>query len=206
MAIVLHGGAGRRRQTMVSPAQLSVLRMIPIAHRLARVGRGQLAVFRLLNSRRGWGSNPTPVDDVHWALDEIRTRLGRTLPVALVGHSLGGRVAIIAGLHPDVSSIVALNPYLYASDGRTTLYRKPVLIVHGTDDRIASPVIAEGVAATLGRRTRVTLIRVLGGKHAMLRRHRLFESLAAEFIAVTQLKSTPHGVLAAALRQSPQDV
>ena len=51
--LVLHGGASRRENMMVSPTQLSVLRMIPIARSIARAGRGRLAVFRLLNSRRG---------------------------------------------------------------------------------------------------------------------------------------------------------
>src|ERR1700684_4577646 len=45
--LVLHGGASRRRSMRVSPAQLSVLRMVPIASRIARAGRDRLAVFRL---------------------------------------------------------------------------------------------------------------------------------------------------------------
>ena len=58
--IVLHGGASRRESMMVSPTQLSVLRMIPIAKRIARAGRGRLAVSRLLNSRRGWTPTTHP--------------------------------------------------------------------------------------------------------------------------------------------------
>lgn len=198
-AIVLHGGGSRRGNMMVSPTQLSVLRMIPIAKRLALVGRGRLAVFRLLNSTRGWDTKHTPVDDAHWALDEVRTTIGRTLPTSLVGHSLGGRAALLAGSHPDVSSVVALNPFLYPADGQTDLTGRSVLIVHGTDDRIANPATAEAVATALSRSTRVNLIRVRGGKHAMLARHRLFDGLAAEFVAVTQLDAEPRGVLADAL-------
>jgi len=80
VVLVLHGGAARRENMMVSPTQLSVLRMIPIARRLARAGRNQLAVFRLLNSRRGWDAHHTPVHDARWALDEIADRLGGPLP------------------------------------------------------------------------------------------------------------------------------
>ncbi|MFL6171590.1 MAG: hypothetical protein ACJ716_01745 [Marmoricola sp.] len=36
VVLVLHGGAGRGSRMMVSPAQLSVLRIIPVARRLAR--------------------------------------------------------------------------------------------------------------------------------------------------------------------------
>jgi hypothetical protein len=64
LVLLLHGGAARRGNPMVSPAQLSVLRMIPIAKRIARAGRGRLGVFRLLNTHRGWDSTHTPIDDV----------------------------------------------------------------------------------------------------------------------------------------------
>ena len=94
--LVLHGGASRGENMMVSPTQLSVLRMIPIAKRVARAGRGELAVFRLLNSRRGWETSHTPVRDAQWALDEMHDRLGVELPTCLIGHSLGGRAAVLA--------------------------------------------------------------------------------------------------------------
>ena len=40
VVLVLHGGASRGDVVHVSPAQLSVLRMIPTARRTARAGRG----------------------------------------------------------------------------------------------------------------------------------------------------------------------
>ena len=96
--IVLHGGGGRRGSMMVRPTQLSVLGMIPIAWRLALRGRGRLAVFRLLNSTRGWNVERTPVDDAAWAIEEIREQLGPSIPIGLVGHSLGGmEAAALAG-------------------------------------------------------------------------------------------------------------
>src|SRR6059058_2130049 len=92
VVLVLHGGASRGSRMMVSPAQLSVLRMIPVARRLARTGRGRLAVYRLLNTYRGWDTEHTPVQDVRWALEQLG-ELHPELPVCLVGHSLGGRAA-----------------------------------------------------------------------------------------------------------------
>ena len=59
VVLVLHGGAGRGSRR-VSPAQLSVLRMVPVAGRIARAGTGRLAVYRLLNSHRGWDSRRRP--------------------------------------------------------------------------------------------------------------------------------------------------
>ena len=65
-------------------------------------------MLRLLNSSRGWQSGTTPVDDVRWALGRVRERWGSDVPVALVGHSLGGRAALLAATEPQVRSVVAM--------------------------------------------------------------------------------------------------
>ncbi|PUA81812.1 alpha/beta hydrolase [Nocardioides currus] len=185
VVLVLHGGASRGESAMVSPAQLSVLRMVPVARRIARAGRGRLAVFRLLNSHRGWDSSTTPVMDVAWALEQLAERFG-DLPVALVGHSLGGRAALLAADRPRVTCAVALNAWLYPTDD-ADLQGRSVLFVHGTDDRIASPQNAATVARRLARTARVGYVSVPGGKHAMLRHGARFERYAAEFVAATLL-------------------
>src|SRR6478735_1017400 len=166
IVLVLHGGAARREATRVSPTQLSVLRMIPVAGRIARAGRGRLAVFRLLNSSRGWDESHTPVDDVTWALAQLRERFGDAVPVALVGHSLGGRAAILAADQPGVRAVVALAPWVYGDDGRRDLSGRSVLVVHGDQDRIASPSRSKVVADDLRRTADVTYVSVPGGKHA----------------------------------------
>ncbi len=183
--LVLHGGASRPGRPEVSPAQLSVLRMVPIASRLARAGRGRLAVHRLLNSSRGWDSAHTPVDDARWALGRVRERYG-DLPVALVGHSLGGRAALLAGGADGVRSVVALNPWVYPDDDADLTGRR-VLVVHGTEDRVASLQRARAVVANLRRRADVELREVPGGKHAMLRHGRVFETAATTFVVQTLL-------------------
>jgi pimeloyl-ACP methyl ester carboxylesterase len=191
VALVLHGGASRGQQMMVSPTQLSVVRMIPTAKRVAREGRGKLAVYRVLNSYRGWDTHHTPVRDVEWALDQVRGRYG-VLPVGLVGHSLGGRAALLAGDRPGVESVVALNPWVYPDDA-VDLSGRRVLFVHGLADRIALPQRAEIVARRVARTTDVGFIRIPGGKHAMLRQGRAFDGYAAEFTAVSLLGHVPRG-------------
>ena len=189
LVLVLHGGASRQGSPMVSPTQLSVLRMVPIARRLAVAGRGRLAVCRLLNSTRGWDVSHTPAQDAAWALDRLRERLGRDLPVALVGHSLGGRAAILAAEQPDVRSVVALNPWVEPGDADgLDLSGRRVLVVHGDHDRIASPGRSAHVAETL-RRTAdaVGYVTVETGKHAMLRRGRTFDRVATDFVTATLL-------------------
>ncbi|MBP2391347.1 alpha/beta hydrolase [Aeromicrobium fastidiosum] len=200
VVLVLHGGASRRDDPRVSPTQLSVLRMIPIAQRVAKADRRRLAVYRLLNSTRGWATGHTPVDDVHWAIDQLADGFGSGLPVGLVGHSLGGRAAILAADRPEVRSVVALNPWVYPADGDVDLTGRRVLVVHGSDDRIATPDRSAAAARRLSRTADVSFVSVTGGKHAMLRRGREFERLAADFSAATLLDDrTPRGVVAQAL-------
>ncbi len=185
VVLVLHGGADRQDSPGVSPTQLSVLRMIPVAKAVARAGRGRLAVHRLLNTRRGWDTHHTPVDDVAWALEQIREQYGDR-PVGLVGHSLGGRAALLAGGLDPVRSVVALNPWVYPTDGGAMPGRR-VLVVHGMRDRIAPPGRAETVARRVARSTDVGFIRIPDGKHAMLRHGRSFDSYAAQFSAAALL-------------------
>lgn len=180
---------------MVSAAQLSVVRMIPIAREIGRAGRGQLAVFRLLNSNRGWDSRQTPVQDARWALDRLAAQLGHGLPVGLVGHSLGGRAALLSADQPGVVSVVALAPWVYADDDVDATGRQ-ILIVHGTDDRIAAPQKSAEVARRLERTADVGYVLVRGGKHAMLRHHRRFTGLAADFAVATLLRRDVGGPVA----------
>ncbi|WP_148615549.1 serine aminopeptidase domain-containing protein [Nocardioides rubriscoriae] len=178
--VVLHGGAARQQRMMVSPTQLSVLRMIPVARRIARVGGDRLAVVRLLNSYRGWDTHHTPLDDAAWAIAQVAERWPG-LPVALVGHSLGGRAALLAAAHDAVRTVVALNPWVYPDDG-VPLPGRSVLFVHGDHDRIARPERARAVADRLSRSADVEFEVVHGGKHAMLRHGRAFEQAAADFV------------------------
>ena len=198
LVLVLHGGGARRDSTMVSPTQLSVLRMVPIAHRIARAGRGRLAVVRLLNSVRGWDTRHTPVDDVHWALAQLRAQYGEVPPTCLVGHSLGGRAALLAGDQPEVRSVVALNPWVQPGD-RVDLGGRPALVVHGTDDRIADPRKSAALAKELGRTSPVGFLRVTGGQHAMLRHRYVFERAATDFATATLLGDEVRGPVAGVL-------
>jgi dienelactone hydrolase len=198
VVLVLHGGAARRQRMPVSATQLSVLRMVPVAARVARTAPS-LAVQRLLNTSRGWDAQATPVDDVRWALSQAAERFGADLPVCLIGHSLGGRAALLAGSQPAVRSVVALAPWLYPADGGTDLTGRDVLIVHGDQDRIARPDIAEEVARRLARTARVGHVTVVGGKHAMLRHVAHFDGLAADFAAATLLGTAGNSLVGRAL-------
>lgn len=204
VVLVLHGGGSRRGSPAVSPTQLSVLRMIPIARRAARAGRGRLAVVRLLNTQRGWDTRRTPVRDVRWALDELAGRLGARLPACLIGHSLGGRAALLSADRPEVRSVAALAPWVYGDEVAGDLAGRRILVVHGTRDRIASPDQSAALAARLARtRAQVGYVRVEGGTHAMLRHHRRFDGLAADFAAATLLGGPASGPVERILAGEP---
>jgi pimeloyl-ACP methyl ester carboxylesterase len=185
VVLVLHGGASRGDGVRVSPGQLSVVRMIPTARACAAAARGRLAVYRLLNTFRGWDSTHTPVADCDWAIEEVSARYPAA-PVGLVGHSLGGRAALVSGDNPAVGSVAVLNPWLYPDD-YPDLSGRSVLFVHGGRDRIASIDKSEGVARRLARRTAVGFIRIPDGKHAMLRHGSAFDRYAASFTAAVLL-------------------
>lgn len=200
VVIVLHGGASRQGQMMVSPTQLSVLRMIPVARRIARSGRGRLAVYRLLNSYRGWDTSHTPVDDAAWAVQQVAQRHGGEVPVCLVGHSLGGRAAVLSAGLPSVRGVAVLAAFVYPSDAdRLGLSGRQVLFVHGLLDRIAPAERARQLAVRLARRNTVGFILLRSGKHAMLRGRRTFEGAAADFAVVTLLGRAPSRLVGDAL-------
>ncbi|MBS2939213.1 alpha/beta hydrolase [Nocardioides sp. J2M5] len=205
VVLVLHGGAAREGRTTVSPAQLSVLRMVPVARRIARAGRRRLAVHRLLNSHRGWDSRTTPVMDVARALERMQDLHG-DLPVALVGHSLGGRAALLAsGGDLAVRAAVALNPWLHPTD-QVHGTNARVLVVHGTDDRIARPGLSEDLVRRAPDALRIGRIAVGGGRHAMLRRARTYESLTADFVTAVLLGSGPRSEAVAAVLAGERSV
>jgi dienelactone hydrolase len=183
VAVVLHGG--RDKSTMpVRGRQLAVLRMQPFVRALRRAGRREgLAVVQVRYQVRGWnGAERSPVADVEWALDRLVERFP-DVPIALVGHSMGGRAAMYAAGHDGVRAVVGLAPWLEARDPVRTLAGRRVLIAHGDADRMTSPKASAAYArAAEAVAESVTFISVAGEHHAMLKRPRLWHALATGFV------------------------
>jgi dienelactone hydrolase len=182
VVLVLHGGA-ERGTGGVQPWKPAFLRMVPIARALHRAGRANGVEVRLLRNRRyGWNAPVLdPVDDARWALERIRAD-HPGLPIVLVGHSMGARVALRVADDPAVRGVCALAPWTPRGEPVDAVAGRSVLIVHGTRDRMTSPAEshafaerAEGVAA------RVARFEIANEGHAMLRRSSVWTRLTIAF-------------------------
>ena len=179
VVLVMHGG----KVSSGRPARwnhLSVVRMRPFARAVERRGRSNgVAVWSLLFACRGWNGDGAPVADALWALNEIEARYG-SVPVVLLGHSMGGRTAIRVAGHPSVIGVVGLAPWLPEGEPIVQLADRALSIIHGTSDVVIPIELSRAFASKLGGGpTEVELIALRGTGHTMLRRARRWHGLAS---------------------------
>ena len=136
VVLVLHGGKDRSRAE-VTGRSLSWQRAAALGRTLARGLRDDAVAVRLLRYRTvGWnGDGADKIADARWALDQIAAGEAG-VPVALVGHSMGGRTACHVADHPLVRGVVALAPWLPPGEPVAALTRKQLHAAHGQRDRI----------------------------------------------------------------------
>jgi pimeloyl-ACP methyl ester carboxylesterase len=183
--VVAHGGKEASTEP-TTPIQLAVLRMVPVTRAIRNALDG--AVIPVLQPRftvQGWnGDAASPVDDLVVILDNIRARYG-PVPVTLVGHSMGARAVLRAAGHSSVGAVVALAPWVPPGEPVAQLAGRRVLLAHGDRDRITSPGDTWAFAEWARGITKVTAIEVRTGEHTMLRRARLWHTLAADFVCAS---------------------
>lgn len=201
--VVAHGGQEASTEPTAA-TQLAVLRMIPVTRAIRRA-LGDSSGIRVLRPRfavRGWnGDTASPVSDLTALLDSIRARHD-TVPVTLVGHSMGARAALRAAGHPSVRAVAALAPWVPPGEPVTQLAGRRVLLAHGNRDTVTSPRDTWAFAERARQVTRVTAVEVGRGEHAMLRRARLWHTLAAEFARSSFGAAAGHDRVAAALQDT----
>jgi pimeloyl-ACP methyl ester carboxylesterase len=192
VALVLHGG----RVTGTDPVRarnLAVVRMTPFLTALQAKGRSHgLAVGRLRYAVRGWnGAERSPVADVLDALGQIAVAAPGA-PVALVGHSMGGRSAIHAAGHPSVRTVVGLAPWFEPGDPVEQLRDRDLLVAHGTRDRTTSPRASAALVHAVSEIARsAAYVRIADDGHPMLRRAGLWHDLATGFVLATMCGVPP---------------
>lgn len=179
VVLVLHGGqeASKEPATVLYPAYW---RMIPFTRNLRRVPH--LAVWQLCNTYRGWNAPELdPVADARRALEEIR-RTHPDVPVALVGHSMGGRVALRVADDPRVVGVCALAPWTPEGEPVAQLAGRTVLIAHGDRDQTTDPALSYAYAERAKAVSdRVARFDVRGEAHALLLRYPEWTRLVRRF-------------------------
>ena len=176
--LVLHGGSPDSE----APTQwrnLAVLRLRPVAVAIAR-DVPNVVVQRLRFSVRGWnGTGAGALADGRWALAQLRAQ-HPGLPIVVVGHSMGGRVAAQLGADPDVAGLVLLAPWVPSGDPADQLAGVPVVIVQGGRDR-SIPLSTTEPWIARAQNAPATLFRTVlpWAEHTMLLRFWVWHRLAA---------------------------
>lgn len=183
VVLVLHGGKSRSHRP-VRPWQGAVLRMAPFARAIGEAGEGDIAVASIRYAVRGWnGDKASPLADTRLALEQIAARYPG-VPIGLLGHSMGGRVALHLADDERVTAIVALAPWVEAQDRARWHRGLHVLFMHGTLDRMTSPRASRALATAMGALgADVTYDAVRGESHAMLRQAARWHRESADFLA-----------------------
>jgi alpha-beta hydrolase superfamily lysophospholipase len=196
--LLLHGGMadGFARVRAFDPA---VLRLVPFGRSVVQASGGRIALAKLRYTVRGWnGDLASPMADARWALGQIDARFGH-LPVGLVGHSMGGRVALRLTDHGSlpadrrgVRSVAALAPWLPDGEPVPVLGDRHLLLAHGTADRTTDPVRTAQLAQKLEvAGGDVERVEFAGGRHSMIFPARPWHDLVASFMVRTLLAPAP---------------
>jgi pimeloyl-ACP methyl ester carboxylesterase len=137
MVLLLHGGKPHSRQP-IDGRSASWRRALWLQRSIAaRSHEAGVGVWLLRYRHRGWNGGASPTDDARWALDRLREAHG-DLPVVLLGHSMGARVAVHVADDPSVVGVVGLAPWWSADDPVATLAGRALRAAHGRRDRITS--------------------------------------------------------------------
>ncbi|RNI25380.1 alpha/beta hydrolase [Flexivirga caeni] len=186
VALLLHGGAeqGMQPTTKHSPP---VLRMVAVGRGIERGTGGRVAVATLRDAVRGYNDEArSPVVDARWAVSRLR-ELYPGRPVALVGHSMGGRVALELAGEDGVTSVVGLAPWIPEQYDVSPFLTRHTLLLHGSKDFVTSPretaELAERISAA-GGDVRIVL---LPDWHAMLLQARAWHRHTTKFLQETLL-------------------
>lgn len=196
VALVLPGGRADSFEPTAA-RHLSGVRMRPFAASLQRDGaRHGLEVWSVRYRVRGWnGEQASPLVDVTSALDQVRDRHG-DVPVVLVGHSMGGRVAMRLAGDESVVAAVGLAPWLPDGEPVEQLTGRRVLLVHGDRDGVTSPRATKRFAERAQPfAAHLDLVLVRGERHAMVLRSRTWHRLATAFtLDSLGIREVPTGV------------
>jgi pimeloyl-ACP methyl ester carboxylesterase len=182
VVLVLHGGAAKGSRAN-QWWHLPVLRLLPVANAIARTGGDRLGVARLRFAVRGWnGSGESAVADARWGLEQVRAAYPG-LPIGVVGHSMGGRVALRITGDPGVRAVVGLASWVEWGDRAHGGPDVSALLLHGDRDRITPPKGSRHMARELTRLgVDAEYVEIPGEGHAFLRHPSEVDRRTAEWL------------------------
>lgn len=198
VVVVAHGGSARS-EADAPPWSGPALRLWPFTLGAWLRGAGSgVAAAQIRYRRRGWNDGAA-LEDGRAALEDVRRRFG-DVPVALIGHSMGGRLVLRLADDPSVTSVCALAPWLPPGEPVPALAARPVLVLHGGRDRITDPAGSlEFALRARAAGARISRFDVRGSGHAMLERALVWQRMARRFALATLGVGTLDPAVAAAL-------
>ena len=181
--LVLPGGKVRSDRPSRS-WQLANLRMAFVSRALRRRLGPDVRVQQVRYRLRGWNSpRLDALHDAEAVLDTARERF-EPQQIAVVGHSMGGRVAAHLAARGDVGSVVALAPWWVGDDGDLIPVSTRLLVLHGTTDTWTDPRASSAQVDRARRRgVDAEWVGLDGAGHYMLRRGREWHRLTSDFVA-----------------------
>lgn len=186
IALVLHGGAEKSVQR-TNKASPPVLRMVAVARSIERAAQGRIATAVLRDAVRGYnGDARSPVGDAQWALERLWTLYPGT-PLALVGHSMGGRVALELAGSGGVVSVVGMAPWISQQYDVAPFLDRHTLLLHGRKDVITDPRKSSRLVELIEQAGGDARSVQLPDAHAMLLKARAWHRHTTEFLAETLL-------------------
>ncbi len=194
--LLLHGGQETSTER-VTGSSAAWLRMAVLHRDLGRrLGPRGVAVWLLRYGVRGWnerrGAEPDPVRDARKALALLSA--AAPVPLVVVGHSMGGRVACAVADDGSVSGVIALAPWLPPGTPVESLRGKTLVVAHGDHD-VRTSASASRSYVEMARKSGVdaSYVEMTGSGHAMLRRaghwHRLTREVSVRILALDRVSS-----------------
>lgn len=182
IALMLHGGSPFNTDP-VSRLHPPALVMVPFAAALRRRTHALVHPATLRYAVQGWnGVRRSPVLDARWALDELSERHPGT-PIALVGHSMGGRVALELAPDERVRAVVGLAPWYAEGYPAASFAGTPLLVVHGDEDRVTDARTSQELVRRVQALGGDATFETIHDGHAMLRHPLQWHAKAAAFLS-----------------------
>ncbi len=167
VVLVLPGGTDVSREPF-SWRSPSALRMYPFTASIALRHPLRVRVRQVAYDSYGWNDDAAPLAPARTALERAAAA-APGVPIHLIGHSMGGRVAAHLAADPRVRGVLALAPWWQHADWRHIHDDVRVVAMHGTaDTRTYASRTEKGIGELRARGVDATYVPVPDGGHAML--------------------------------------